>query len=492
MQIHNLHALDPQALSCIPPQQFSRLLDRVNAIQGANAADRLMARYSRARKDSAADQPRDEWASNRPTSIPVDGIEKMLAVLGDDPGPGTIPAEVSTGSIEQLHCAPSDQSILIDVTSGRTITTDTTPVAASGDFAAANNAELAGNGGELVTTVLRIEQEGGARPSETQNPPVSAGEPSEEFAPGCFGVAILFKASSIECKSCVFAARCEPLAATRWAALRSKEAERLEKTPNEIMRERFARDKHEALWALEAAQDRAASRPNFGSLKELLRQSYREYELREQRRGVRKALQTEGLSLDDLPDFYWDGDLLDEALRAGRKGVLDELIKEQREPKAAAQRRDEYVARGWPADLDDRPCVEKERLETEERRQKRNQGKAKWARANRAAAGASKIRAIPASTSSVPALELSPEWYEARGAELDACLARLPIAQARQYRRNRDEIIKDLGIALKAGGKISDYKLAKVLGIQEGNASNRNRRLKKFAGEIGGEWKAAA
>jgi len=59
MQIHNLHALDPQALSCIPPQQFSRLLDRVNAIQGANAADRLMARYSRARKDSAADQPRD-------------------------------------------------------------------------------------------------------------------------------------------------------------------------------------------------------------------------------------------------------------------------------------------------------------------------------------------------------------------------------------------------------------------------------------------------
>src|SRR3974390_693753 len=128
MQIQNPHPLDPQALSCIPPQQFSRLLDRVNAIQGANAADRLMARYSRARKDSAADQPPHAGGPNRPASIPVDGIEKMLAVLGDDPGPGTIPAEVSTGSIEQLHCAPSDQSILIEVTSGRTLNTDTTPV----------------------------------------------------------------------------------------------------------------------------------------------------------------------------------------------------------------------------------------------------------------------------------------------------------------------------------------------------------------------------
>jgi hypothetical protein len=43
-----------------------------------------------------------------------------------------------------------------------------------------------------------------------------------KLAPGCFGGALLYRASASECSTCVFASRCAPLSATRLAGVRAK------------------------------------------------------------------------------------------------------------------------------------------------------------------------------------------------------------------------------------------------------------------------------
>jgi hypothetical protein len=42
------------------------------------------------------------------------------------------------------------------------------------------------------------------------------------MAPGCFGISLLYREGSNECKTCPFAAQCEPMALTQLASLRAE------------------------------------------------------------------------------------------------------------------------------------------------------------------------------------------------------------------------------------------------------------------------------
>jgi hypothetical protein len=46
--------------------------------------------------------------------------------------------------------------------------------------------------------------------------------PDDPNAPGCYGSALTFKPDALECKGCMFAARCGPLSAERLDALRAR------------------------------------------------------------------------------------------------------------------------------------------------------------------------------------------------------------------------------------------------------------------------------